>query len=123
MRRAGRPGRPRPERRPAGDAGGPRVPDETEPAFSNAGDGNLHPNFIFDRDDPRAEELTETVRNEIFSAALAMGGTVTSEHGIGISRREALVDQVGTDVIDVMRSIKAALDPLNIMNPGRVFRA
>jgi glycolate oxidase len=89
--------------------------------FGHAGDGNLHPNFIFDRDDPHAAELTEIVRNEIFQAAIALGGTVTAEHGIGLSRREALVDQVGPDVIDVMRSIKAALDPLGIMNPGRVI--
>jgi glycolate oxidase len=76
---------------------------------------------VFDRDDPRAAELTELVRDEIFAAALALGGTVTAEHGIGLSRREALVDQVGPDVIDVMRSIKAALDPLGILNPGRVI--
>src|SRR6185295_2068713 len=56
--------------------------------FGHAGDGNLHPNFIFDHDDPRAAELTETVRNEIFAAAIALGGTVTAEHGIGLSRRE-----------------------------------
>jgi len=89
--------------------------------FGHAGDGNLHPNFIFDHDDPRAAELTDTVRDEIFAAAIGLGGTVTAEHGIGLSRREALVDQVGSDVIGVMRSIKAALDPLGILNPGRVF--
>jgi glycolate oxidase len=89
--------------------------------FGHAGDGNLHPNFVFDRDDPRAAELTETVRDEIFAAAIALGGTVTAEHGIGLSRRAALVDQVGPDVIDVMRSVKAALDPLGILNPGRVI--
>ncbi len=89
--------------------------------FGHAGDGNLHPNFIFDRDDPRAEELTERVRNEIFAAAIALGGTVTAEHGIGLTRRDALVAQVGPDVIDVMRTIKTALDPLGIMNPGRVI--
>jgi glycolate oxidase len=89
--------------------------------LGHAGDGNLHPNFIFDRDDPRAAELTETVRDEIFAAAIALGGTVTAEHGIGLSRRAALVDQVGPDVIDVMRSVKAALDPLGILNPGRVI--
>jgi glycolate oxidase len=89
--------------------------------FGHAGDGNLHPNFVFDHGDPRAPELTEIVRNEIFAAALAMGGTVTAEHGIGLSRREALVDQVGPDVIDVMRAIKSALDPDGILNPGRVF--
>ncbi|MEA2545611.1 MAG: glycolate oxidase, partial [Chloroflexota bacterium] len=54
--------------------------------FGHAGDGNLHPNFIFDRDDPHAAELTEIVRNEIFQAAIALGGTVTAEHGIGLSR-------------------------------------
>jgi glycolate oxidase len=89
--------------------------------FGHAGDGNLHPNFVFDHDDPRAPELTETVRDEIFAAAIALGGTVTAEHGIGLSRRAALVDQVGADVIDVMRSVKAALDPLGILNPGRVI--
>jgi glycolate oxidase len=89
--------------------------------FGHAGDGNLHPNFIFDHGDPRAPELTEVVRNEIFAAAIALGGTVTAEHGIGLSRRAALVDQVGPDVIDVMRSVKAALDPLGILNPGRVI--
>ena len=89
--------------------------------FGHAGDGNLHPNFIFDRDDPRAAELTEAVRDDIFAAALALGGTVTAEHGIGLSRRAALVDQIGPDAIDVMRSIKAALDPLGILNPGRVI--
>ncbi|HYX12237.1 MAG TPA: FAD-linked oxidase C-terminal domain-containing protein, partial [Candidatus Acidoferrum sp.] len=73
--------------------------------FGHAGDGNLHPNFVFDHDDPRAPELTETVRDEIFAAAIALGGTVTAEHGIGLSRRAALVDQVGPDVIDVMRSV------------------
>ena len=56
--------------------------------FGHAGDGNLHPNFIFDHDDPRAAELTETVRDEIFAAAIALGGTVTAEHGIGLSRRD-----------------------------------
>ncbi len=89
--------------------------------FGHAGDGNLHPNFIFGHDDPRAADLTEVVRNEIFAAAIALGGTVTAEHGIGLSRRDALVDQVGPDVIGVMRSIKAALDPLGILNPGRVI--
>ena len=61
------------------------------------------------------------MRNEIFAAAIALGGTVTAEHGIGLSRRAALVDQVGPDVVGVMRSIKLALDPLGILNPGRMI--
>ena len=89
--------------------------------FGHAGDGNLHPNFIFDRDDPRAEELTDLARADLYRAAIALGGTVTAEHGIGLARKSVLPDQVGTDVVGVMRSIKAALDPLGILNPGRMF--
>jgi glycolate oxidase len=88
--------------------------------FGHAGDGNLHPNFIFERDDPRAEALTEAARADLYRAALALGGTVTAEHGIGASRREFLAAQVGEGTLGVMRSIKAALDPLGILNPGRV---
>jgi glycolate oxidase len=89
--------------------------------FGHAGDGNLHPNLIFDHGDPRAEELTDLARADLYRAAIALGGTVTAEHGIGLARRDVLVEQVGADVIDVMRSIKAALDPLGILNPGRVI--
>ena len=89
--------------------------------FGHAGDGNLHPNFIFDRDDPRAEELTEAARADLYRAAIDLGGTVTAEHGIGASRREFLAAQVGEDAVAVMRSIKNALDPLGILNPGRVL--
>ena len=89
--------------------------------FGHAGDGNLHPNLVFDRDDPRAEELTEAVRTDIYQAAIALGGTLTAEHGIGLSRRDFLESQVGPDAMRVMRSIKAALDPLGILNPGKVL--
>ncbi len=89
--------------------------------FGHAGDGNLHPNFIFDNDDPDAATKTHETRDEIFRAALEMGGTVTGEHGIGAARREWLPIQKGDDAVRVMRAIKTALDPLGIMNPGRVI--
>ena len=54
--------------------------------FGHAGDGNLHPNFIFDHGDPRAEELTDLARADLYRAAIALGGTVTAEHGIGLAR-------------------------------------
>jgi glycolate oxidase len=89
--------------------------------FGHAGDGNLHPNLIFDRDDPEASRLTQTVRDEIFRAALDLGGTVTAEHGIGAARREWLPIQRGAGAVAAMRAIKNALDPLGILNPGRVL--
>ena len=89
--------------------------------FGHAGDGNLHPNLIFDRDDPDAARLTHLVRDEIFRAALDLGGTVTAEHGIGAARREWLPVQRGEGAVAAMRAIKSALDPLGILNPGRVL--
>ena len=89
--------------------------------FGHAGDGNLHPNLVFDSDDPEASRLTHILRDEIFRAALDLGGTVTAEHGIGAARREWLPIQRGEGAVAAMRSIKNALDPLGILNPGRVL--
>lgn len=89
--------------------------------FGHAGDGNLHPNLIFDRDAPDAAALTHRVRDEIFRAALDLGGTVTAEHGIGAARREWLPIQLGVGAVAAMQAIKDALDPLGILNPGRVL--
>ncbi len=89
--------------------------------FGHAGDGNLHPNLVFHRDDPNAERLTHLVRDEIFQVALDLGGTVTAEHGIGAARREWLPIQRGEGAVAAMRAIKQALDPLGILNPGRVL--
>ena len=88
--------------------------------FGHAGDGNLHPTFVWDRGDDAAEERAHAACEELYRAAIALGGTVTGEHGIGAARRNFLELQVGAEAVAVMRSIKAALDPLNILNPGRV---
>ncbi len=88
--------------------------------FGHAGDGNLHPTFVWDRGDDAAEGRAHAACEELYRVAIALGGTVTGEHGIGAARREFLVEQVGTDAVEVMRSIKAALDPLGILNPGKV---
>ena len=90
-------------------------------AFGHAGDGNLHPDLVFERGDPMAHELTERVRVDLYQTAIDLGGSVTGEHGIGTARREWLVPQRGEDAVRVMRAIKAALDPLGILNPGRVL--
>jgi glycolate oxidase len=89
--------------------------------FGHAGDGNLHPNLVFERDDPTAEATTEAFKDEIYLAAIALGGTVTAEHGIGLARRDYLELQRGPEAVAIMRAIKAALDPQGILNPGRVL--
>lgn len=89
--------------------------------FGHAGDGNLHPTYVMDRDDPRAEERIDAARGEIYAAALALGGTVSGEHGTGVAKRGYLEGQRGPDAVRVMRALKEALDPLRILNPGKVF--
>ncbi|HEX2765285.1 MAG TPA: FAD-linked oxidase C-terminal domain-containing protein [Candidatus Limnocylindria bacterium] len=88
--------------------------------FGHAGDGNLHPTFVWDRGDTAAEERAHAACEELYRAAIALGGTVTGEHGIGAARRAFLEAQVGPDAVEVMRSVKRALDPLGILNPGKV---
>jgi glycolate oxidase len=89
--------------------------------FGHAGDGNLHPDLVLDRDDPHAEAVTKAVQADLYRAALDLGGTVTGEHGIGSARREWLEAQRGPDAMRVMRAIKTALDPQGLLNPGRVL--
>jgi glycolate oxidase len=90
-------------------------------AFGHAGDGNLHPDLVLERDDPRAEAITKAVQEDLYQAALDLGGTVTGEHGIGSARTAWLERQKGADAVRIMRSIKTALDPQGLLNPGRVL--
>ena len=89
--------------------------------FGHAGDGNLHPDLVLDRGDPRGEAIKKAVQADLYQAALDLGGTVTGEHGIGAARREWLEPQRGADAVRYMRAIKAALDPQGLLNPGRVL--
>ena len=89
--------------------------------FGHAGDGNLHPDLVLERGDPRAEAITKAVQEDLYRAALDLGGTVTGEHGIGSARTAWLETQKGADAVRVMRSIKTALDPQGLLNPGRVL--
>jgi glycolate oxidase len=91
--------------------------------FGHAGDGNLHPTFVLGRDEPEALAAArlQAARADLFEAALALGGTVTGEHGIGVVRREWLVRQRGEAAVAAMRAIKGALDPRGLLNPGRML--
>ncbi len=93
--------------------------DTAVPIIGHAGDGNFHPLVTFNSLDPDAKQRAERTFDEIMDAALALGGTVTGEHGIGTLKARHLRDQLGDDVLDVTRCVKAALDPLGILNPGK----
>lgn len=90
------------------------------PTVAHAGDGNLHPTFLYDGAGPGVPPAVLSAADEMFRAALALGGTLTGEHGIGVLKRHWLGDEVGQTGLEVHRAVKAALDPLHIMNPGKV---
>jgi glycolate oxidase len=89
--------------------------------FGHAGDGNLHPNILFDRRDAQQWAKVERMVEEIFGVALDLGGTLSGEHGVGTLKRPYMERALGATSIEVQRRIKQALDPLNIMNPGKVL--
>jgi D-lactate dehydrogenase (cytochrome) len=91
------------------------------PLVGHVGDGNFHLNFVFDPDDPRQFAEIKTLNARLIDRALAMGGTCTGEHGVGMGKLDYLVKEHGA-AVDVMRAIKLALDPHNRMNPGKVVR-
>jgi glycolate oxidase len=93
--------------------------DTAIPVIGHAGDGNLHPLVTFDASDPEATSRAETAFDDIMWAALDLGGTVTGEHGVGTLKARHLARQLGPDVLEVTRAVKAALDPTGILNPGK----
>ena len=89
--------------------------------FGHAGDGNLHPTCLTDSRDKDEIERVEQAFKEIFEKAIELGGTITGEHGVGAMKSPYLQLKLGNEGIDMMLAIKQALDPNNIMNPGKIF--
>jgi glycolate oxidase len=89
--------------------------------FGHAGDGNLHPNILFDKRDPDQWATVQEMAAAIFALALELGGTLSGEHGIGLLKKAHLEDALGEVSVDVQRRIKDALDPEGILNPGKVL--
>ena len=89
------------------------------PVVAHAGDGNTHPIVVFDPADPRPATALTPAFDEIMHAAIALGGTITGEHGVGRTKKGALPDQLGPDVMALSRRIKNALDPDGHPQPGR----
>lgn len=89
--------------------------------FGHAGDGNLHPTVPTDARDKEEMERVEQAFEEIFHKAVEFGGTITGEHGVGIAKAPYLELKLGEAGIAIMKSIKQAFDPNNILNPGKMF--
>jgi glycolate oxidase len=93
--------------------------DTAIPVIGHAGDGNFHPLVTFDRQDADATARAEAAFAEVMDAALALGGTITGEHGVGTLKVDHLHQQLGPDVMELSRRVKDALDPQGILNPGK----
>lgn len=89
--------------------------------FGHAGDGNLHPNILTDKRDPQEMERVEAAIQAIFEAAVRLGGTLSGEHGIGLSKQRFLSLNLSAETINFMRAVKKAVDPAGILNPGKIF--
>ena len=91
------------------------------PVFGHVGDGNLHPNILCDRRDREEMRRVRDAASAIFEAAVSLGGTLSGEHGIGMLKKQFMELDLGADTLALMRAIKSAVDPLGIMNPGKIF--
>jgi glycolate oxidase len=92
------------------------------PAFGHAGDGNLHVNIMFDENVREEKENVGAVVKDLFKKVIEMGGTISGEHGIGITKAPYLDMEISGPSLDLMARIKKAFDPNNILNPGKIFR-
>ncbi len=89
--------------------------------FGHFGDGNLHPTFLCDERNHEEIECVHAAFREIFEKAIALGGTITGEHGVGLAKKEFLEKFAGKTSLDVMRALKRTLDPNHVLNPGKIF--
>ncbi|MBK8072510.1 MAG: FAD-binding protein [Ramlibacter sp.] len=87
----------------------------------HVGDGNFHFGYLIDPDSAEERAKAEVLNHELVSRALRLEGTCTGEHGVGLHKMDFLVTEAGAGAVDMMRTIKRALDPQNIMNPGKIF--
>ncbi len=91
------------------------------PIIGHVGDGNFHTLLIFDPNDPAEVENVKSFNQRLIARALAMDGTCTGEHGIGYGKLDYMEAEHG-EALGVMRDLKLALDPRNLMNPGKVVK-
>ena len=89
--------------------------------FGHAGNGNLHVNILYDPADVAQSQRAKAALARVFALTLSLGGTLSGEHGIGLSKREFMVQALGAPTLAMMRAIKIAFDPDGILNPGKLL--
>ncbi len=89
--------------------------------FGHMGDGNLHPTFLTDERDTAEMQRIHHALDAIVTKTLELGGTITGEHGIGLAKKAWLRQQMGDHSFELMRQVKRAIDPSNLLNPGKIF--
>ena len=89
--------------------------------FFHAGDGNIHPTILFDRRDEDALARARSAANEILEKCIAVGGTVSGEHGIGTEKQDYMALLYTADDLDAMWDVKRSFDPQGRLNPGKIF--
>ncbi|MDD9304271.1 MAG: FAD-binding protein [Desulfobacter sp.] len=90
-------------------------------SFGHAGDGNIHCNIMHDKADPIQAQKAQKAVDELFDVTLELGGTITGEHGVGITKKAYLKKEIGPREIELMKGIKQSFDPKNLLNPGKIF--
>ncbi len=89
--------------------------------FGHAGDGNIHVNIMLDRADPQQVANAEIAKQRLFTRVIELGGTLSGEHGVGVTKSGYLAMELDPATLDTMKTIKQALDPAGILNPGKIF--
>jgi len=89
--------------------------------FGHAGDGNIHVNLMVDRSSAQEYKKALKLVEDIFRITLELGGTISGEHGVGLTKKEYISLEIQPDELELMKKIKTVFDPKNILNPGKIF--
>jgi len=90
-------------------------------AFGHLGDGNIHADFAYPKEKSVSDEQLEDMRKEVYETTLELGGAITAEHGVGLSKIRYMEMALSKTELELMKQIKKLFDPQNILNPGKIF--
>jgi glycolate oxidase len=89
--------------------------------FGHAGDGNIHVNLMVDKTNKEEYKKAQKLVEEIFRITLELGGTISGEHGVGLTKQKYIAMEIHPAELELMKKIKQAFDPKNLLNPGKIF--